>query len=50
LFYAHCGLDVSPQHGPMFRREQPHNAVLSGAATETTTECGASPRPPRTRG
>lgn len=26
------------------------NAVLSGAATETTTECGASPRPPRTRG
>jgi hypothetical protein len=26
------------------------NAVLSGAATEPTTECGASPRPPRTRG
>ena len=28
-------------------REHP-NAVLSGAATETPTECGASPRPPRT--
>lgn len=26
------------------------NAVLSGASTETTTECGALPRPPRTRG
>lgn len=25
VFYAHCGLYVSPHHGPMFRREQPHN-------------------------
>ena len=26
------------------------NALLSGAATETPTECGVSPRPPRTGG
>lgn len=27
-----------------------YNAVLSGATGKQTTECGASPRPPRTRG
>ena len=21
IFYAHCGLDISPKHGPMFRRK-----------------------------
>jgi len=28
IFYAHCGLNISPWHGPMFRREQPHNSEL----------------------
>jgi hypothetical protein len=31
VFRAHCGLDISPTHGPTFRRE-PLNAELSGAA------------------
>jgi hypothetical protein len=22
MFYAHCGLDISPTHGPTFRREK----------------------------
>ena len=29
VFRAHCGLDISPTHGPTFRRE-PLNASLAG--------------------
>ena len=43
-------------HTPIFvqlantaRQSVMPNAVLSGVATETTTECGASPRPPAIR-
>lgn len=25
MFFAHCGLNISPQHRAVFRREQPHN-------------------------
>ena len=31
VFYAHCGLDISPAHGPAFRRK-PHNSVLGRIA------------------
>lgn len=43
------GTTIRVVGAPLPGMEAP-NAVLSGAATETTTECGASPRPPRTRG
>lgn len=31
VFMGHCGLDISPENGPTFRRGKPYNAALTGA-------------------
>lgn len=46
VFYAHCGLDISPEHGPTIRRpEKNYSAFVSKNRTGKSLPCGeTSPR------